>query len=74
MDVHLTAEQEARLTELAASEGRSAADVAAEAIARYIDEQARFAEMVAAGIGAADRGEFVSSQEAWSRVERILTS
>ena len=46
MDIHLSAEQESRLAELAARDGRSPGEVATEAVARYLDEEARFAEMV----------------------------
>lgn len=74
MDIQLTREQELRLGEIAEREGRSAGDLAAEAIDRFLEEEARFAEMVKEGAAAADRGEFVAPQEAWSRVERILKS
>jgi len=72
MDVHLTAEQEARLAELAARDGRQASDLATEAVARYLDEEQRFADAVKRGIAAADRGEFIPSDEVWARVERVL--
>jgi predicted transcriptional regulator len=75
MDIALTADQESRLAELAARDGRSAGEIATEAIARYLDDEARFAEMVGDGIAAADRGEFVPPpDEVWARVERILKS
>lgn len=74
MDIALTADQESRLAELAARDGRSPSDLAAEAVARYLDDEARFAEMVRDGIAAADRGEFVAPEEVWARAERILKS
>ncbi|HWD60103.1 MAG TPA: hypothetical protein VG308_17595 [Stellaceae bacterium] len=74
MDIALTAEQEARLAELAARDGRSAGDLAADAVARYLDEERRFAEAVRRGIAAADRGDFVAPDEVWARVERALKS
>jgi predicted transcriptional regulator len=74
MDIDLTIDQESRLAELAARDGRSLSELAAEAIARYLDDEARFAEMVRDGIAAADRGEFVASDEVWARAERILKS
>jgi predicted transcriptional regulator len=72
MDVRLTEEQEVRLVELAARDGRSPGDLAAEAVTRYLDDEARFAEAVRQGIAAADRDEFVSSDDVWARVERVL--
>jgi predicted transcriptional regulator len=72
MDVRLTVEQEERLVELAARDGRSPADLAAEAVTRYLDAEASFAQAVKEGLDAADRDEFVSPDEVWARVERIL--
>lgn len=72
MDISLTAEQEAQLTELATRSGKAVGELAAEAVARYIDEERRFAEAVKRGIEAADRGDFVTSDEVWARVERVL--
>ena len=63
MDIRLTAEQEAQLTELATRSGRGVGELAAEAVARYLDEEQRFAEAVKRGIEAADRGDFVASDE-----------
>jgi predicted transcriptional regulator len=74
MDVHLTSEQEARLAELAAREGCAPDRLAAQAIARYLDEEVRFAEAVRLGIKAAESGDFVVADQAWARIERILTS
>jgi predicted transcriptional regulator len=74
MDIHLTVEQEARLAELAARDGRRPGDLAADAVTRFLDEEARFAAAVKLGIEAADSGDFVAPAEAWARVERILKS
>ena len=74
MEVRLTPEQQAHLAELAARDGRNVDEIAQEAIARYLDNETRFAEAVRLGIAAADRGEFIASEEAWAGVERILQS
>jgi predicted transcriptional regulator len=74
MDIALSAEQEAQLAELAARDGRSISDLAADAVARYLNEERRFAEAVKRGVEAADRGEFVAADEVWVRVERVLQS
>ena len=67
MDIALTADQESRLAELAARGGRTARELATEAIVRYLDDEARFAEMVRDGIAGTDRGEFVAPDEVWAR-------
>ncbi len=72
MEVHLTSEQEKGFVELAAREGRSADDLIQEALARYLDEGARFAEAVKIGLDAAEHGRFVPSDEVWAAVERSL--
>jgi predicted transcriptional regulator len=65
---------EARLAEIAARDGRDVHDRAQEAIARLLDDDARFIEAVLRGIAAADRGDFVPSEQVWASVERILQS
>ena len=72
MDIILTAEQETQLAELAARDGRSVNDLATDAVARYLDEERRFADAVKRGLDAADRGESVAAGEVWARVERVL--
>ena len=74
MDIRLSTEQEAQLAELAARDGRSVSDLAAEAVARFLDDEQQFAEAVRLGIAAADSGEFVPADEVWARVERVLKS
>ncbi|HYM72031.1 MAG TPA: hypothetical protein VET89_03550 [Stellaceae bacterium] len=73
MDVSLTAEQEALLAELAARDGCTPADLIAEAVARFLDEEAQFVAAVQAG-PAAEEGDFGEGDEVWARVERILRS
>jgi predicted transcriptional regulator len=74
MVINLPPEQEARLAALAAREGRNVDELAQEAITRLLDDDARFTEAVKHGIAAADRGDFVASEEVWASVERILQS
>jgi predicted transcriptional regulator len=63
MIINLPPEQEARLAALAARDGRKIDDLAQEAITRLLDDDARFTEAVQRGIAAADRGDFVASEE-----------
>jgi len=72
MEIHLTPDQEAHLAALAARVGRSADELAQEAVRRFLGEEARFADAVKLGIAAADRGEFVAAEQVWENVERIL--
>jgi len=72
MDIQLTPEQEAQLFKFAAREGRTADGIATAAVARYLDDEACFAEAVRRGIEAADRGDFVPADEVWARIERLL--
>jgi predicted transcriptional regulator len=74
MEIRLPPEQEARLAAIAARDGRNVNDLAQEAITRLLDDDARFAEAVKRGVAAADRGDFVASEDVWSNVERILQS
>jgi predicted transcriptional regulator len=72
MEVQLSVEQEAQLSQMAAQAGRSADELACEAVKRYIAEEARFHAAVKAGQDAAARGDFIPNAEVWARVERTL--
>ena len=74
MTIQLTAEQEARLSQIAAQAGRGVEDLAREAVDLYLAEDSHFRAAVQEGIDAADRGELLSSSQVWERVERILYS
>jgi len=74
MTVQLTAEQEGRLSEIAAQAGRGIDELAREAVDRYLAEDDHFRAAVHEGIAEADRGEFISSSEVWAAVERELES
>ncbi len=72
MEVPLSIDQEAQLSQIAAQAGRGASDLAREAVERYIAEETRFRAGVQAGLDDADRGNFVPTSEVWARVERML--
>ncbi len=72
MAVQLKPEQEAQLSQIADKTGRSADELAREAVDRYLAEEARFHAAVQAGQDAAARGEFVSASEVWANIEREL--
>jgi predicted transcriptional regulator len=55
MEVHLTTEQEAQLSQLAAQTGKAVEQLAQEAISRMLDEDARFRAAVRKGFASLDR-------------------
>ena len=72
MEVQLSVEQEAELSRIADEMGRSAAELAREAVDRFLAKEGRILSAVRAGRNAAARGEFVETYEVWARVERAL--
>jgi len=74
MKIQLNPDQEARLSELAARNGRKTDDLVREAVDRFLDDETRFAEAIKLGLAAAENGNFVASEEVWAGVERALKS
>jgi predicted transcriptional regulator len=72
MEVQLSVEQAAQLSQIADQTGRSADELAREAVDRYLTEEGRFHAGVQAGLDAAARGDFVPTSEVWAKVERAL--
>jgi predicted transcriptional regulator len=73
MEVHLTPEQEARLTRLATRIGKKdAQEVVQETVTRLLENEARVIQAVKRGIASADRSDFLEHDEVVARVERIL--
>jgi predicted transcriptional regulator len=72
MKVQLSVEQEAELSRMADQTGRSADELAREAVDRYLTEESHFHAGVRAGLDAAARGDFVPTSEVWAAVEREL--
>ena len=63
MEIQLKPDQEARLAALAVRNGRKTDDLVREAVDRFLDDEARFAEAVRLGLAAADNGDFVASEQ-----------
>jgi predicted transcriptional regulator len=74
MEIHLTREQEAQLSQLAAQEGKNAEQLVADAALRLLQEDAQFRAAVRKGIEQADRGEFIDEEQMSARVERMFKS
>ena len=72
MQLHLTPEQEARLVELAARDGRSPDQLLQDALDRFFEADADFVEAVKKGLASLDRGEGVTHEEVGARIERLF--
>jgi predicted transcriptional regulator len=74
MEVHFTPEQEAKITQIAASTGTDPEALVKDATMRLLDEDARFRAAVLEGKAYADRGEFIEEEEMDARIEQMLNS
>jgi predicted transcriptional regulator len=72
MEVQLSAEQQARLAEIASKAGTDPERLAKDVLVRYWDEEAQFLAAVERGIAAAERGEFIEEEEMDLRIERMF--
>ena len=72
MEIHLTADQEARLSEIASQVGTSAEHLVKDAALRLLEEDVRFRAGVRKGIEQADRGEFIEEEEMDARIGRMF--
>ncbi len=72
MQVHLTPEQEARLVELAARDGRSPDQLVQQALDRFFEADADFVEAVIKGLASLDRGESLTHEEVGKRIDRLF--
>jgi predicted transcriptional regulator len=73
MHVQLTPEEETRLAELAARDGRTTGDLVQEAVKRYIEDDTKFVAAVIEGLASLDRGEFISHEEVGKRIDRLFS-
>jgi predicted transcriptional regulator len=74
MELHLTAEEEALLEQLAARTGKDKQDVVREAVDRLLEYDARFVAAVEEGRASARRGDLLEHDEVVERIERMLGS
>jgi predicted transcriptional regulator len=72
MEVHFTPEQEAKLAQTAAEQGREPDELVRQVVARYFDEENRFVDAVRRGEKALDRGEYLTHEEMGQRLKRFL--
>jgi predicted transcriptional regulator len=72
MEVHLTPEQEEKLAQSAAQQGRNPDELVRQVLARYFDEEGRFADAVRRGEQALLNGEYLTHEQVGQRLERFL--
>ena len=72
MQVHLTPEQEARLVELAARDGRSPDQLLQEALDRFFEADSDFIAAVMKGLASLDRGEGMTHEKVGERIDRLF--
>jgi predicted transcriptional regulator len=72
MEVHFTPEQEARLAQSAAQQGRDPDEPVRQVVERYFDEESRFVDAVTRGEEALQRGEYLTHEQVGQRLERFL--
>lgn len=70
MEVHLTPDQESRLLELAAIQGRGADELAQEVLGSYLEHEERFRAAVQLGLDQAGRGELISHEDVRAHFEK----
>lgn len=72
MEVHLNPDLQAKLSRLAAEQGRNAETLVQEAIARLVDYDEWFLQEVRKGLASADRGHLFSHEEVGRRLEKRI--
>jgi predicted transcriptional regulator len=74
VELHLTAESEARLTRLASEKGSGPEQLVLEIVQAYLDHDQWFKYEVQKGLAQLDRGEFIQHEELIDRIERMSHS
>ena len=74
MEVHLNPATEAKLTRLAAEQGRNTEALVQEAIARFVDYDEWFIREVEKGLASASRGELLTHEEVGTRLENLIAA
>lgn len=72
MEVHLNPDVQAKLTRLAAEQGRDTEALAQEAIARFVDYDEWFIREVEKGLTSAETGELLTHEEVGARIETLI--
>jgi len=70
MEVDLTPDLQAKLSSLAAEQGRDTKALVLEAVERFVNHEEWFVREVEKGLAAADRGEFIEHGEIGRLIDR----
>jgi predicted transcriptional regulator len=70
MEVHFTAEEQARLSSLAERSGKPVTAVVHDTVRQVLDDETLFVEAVQKGIASAERGRLLDHEEVVARIER----
>ena len=70
MEIHFSAELEAKLTDTAVQQGRDPGELVQDAVSRFLDEETRFVEAVKRGEEALQRREYLTHEQVGQRLER----
>ena len=70
MEVDFTPDLQAKLTRLAAAQGRDTKSIVREAVERFVDYDEWFLREVEKGLAAADRGELIDHDEMGKLIDR----
>jgi predicted transcriptional regulator len=72
MEVRLPPETEAKLSQIAAQQGRDIQSLVTEALERFLDYDDWFDRQVAKGLAQADRGELLEHEDVVRRIDQLL--
>jgi predicted transcriptional regulator len=72
MEVHLSAELQAKVERAAAENKSGAEEYVKQLVERYVDHDAWFRERVTKGLEQLDRGEFLTHEEVGIRIDQIF--
>jgi hypothetical protein len=74
MEVHVTGDLEAKLTDSAAKQGRNPDELVHDVLTRYFEEETRFFEAVKRCEEALERGDYLTDEQACQRLQGFLQS
>jgi predicted transcriptional regulator len=72
MELHVTGELEAKVTQSAAQQGLNPEELVRDVLTRYFEEEARLVEAVSRGEQALERGEYLTHEQMGLRLQRLL--
>jgi predicted transcriptional regulator len=72
MELHLTPEQEARLSRIAQHEGKALEEMARERVLSLLDDKDGFLAAVREGLAQADAGNFIEEEEMDARFDKMM--